>query len=96
MKNRLVELENTLDNLRKKRIEQWNEIIGRYQEHFKGHWVQEEVHRNYYLEDYNNPEPIDDDGRIEKRMLDAMDKEIKRLEDEIPKVKAELINKPLI
>jgi hypothetical protein len=46
-----------------------------------GHW------RNYVLENRDDPEPKDDKGKILKKLADAADEEIKRVETEIERIK---------
>jgi hypothetical protein len=59
--------------------------------HFKRVERNDGIHINYYLENPENPTPIDNDGRIIKCLLANYDISINQIQNEIQKLTAELL-----
>jgi hypothetical protein len=90
LKTKLKKLNSRLFRLNLKRSKKIQDAII----HFKGQRVigdgiKFEV--DSYLDDPENPEPIDEEGYAAKRVLDVIDAKIMRLEKQIAKVKDELL-----
>ncbi len=88
LKNRLEELESKLEPLMRQR----QTAIFDAARHFKGKYAESGVYgQQWFIDNPDNPEPIDDEGRIALKLRDAAEAEIKRIEQEIAKVRAELL-----
>jgi hypothetical protein len=87
----LDELQSKLSSTRSKRIE----LMRVNAWHFKQTQETYGGHTNCYIENFDNPEPIDDDGKIIKITLTSFDESIKQLENEIANKKFELLKTPI-
>jgi hypothetical protein len=91
LKSKLDALEAEAAALRQKRtelIQSKENLI-----HFKGSWYHDPAGRwrNYTIENPDDPEPIDEKGKILKKLAEATVEEIERVEAEIERVKSELM-----
>jgi len=62
--------------------------------HFKQIDVAEGLHTNRYLETPSDPAPLDDEGKIIKRLLVDYDQSIKQMEAEVQRLTSELLEPP--
>jgi hypothetical protein len=94
---KIVGLKQQLDALTEKYYEVRSErdsLLSHNDIHFKrvlgaedpyGRW------KDYWIENLDDPEPLDDDGRIVKRVWLALGEKVKAVESEMARVKAELL-----
>jgi hypothetical protein len=88
LKNRLDELNERIEQLKRKS----DDAMKIDSKHFAGHvTIDNNFKPIYILDDPDNPEPIDDEGRFAIKFRDATNAEVKRIEQEIAKVRAELL-----
>lgn len=95
---KVILLKTNLDRLKEKHNEiRWKkqELVLQNKDHFEGQWKEESfsevTYRNYHINDMENPEPIDEDGKIVKRLLNEYSDAMLKINVEIERIKIELI-----